>query len=391
LDTFWDSLIHCKSGIGRITLFDVTDLPLKIAGEVKGFDLRNFFKDSKPNRMARQTQLALVACQMAVEHAGLTAEALRGKGLLPLVLGVSCSATDIIGKGMEIVLTHGADKVRPYMVGACQPHAVGAALVQQLGLHASVTTISSACPSGLDAVMAGAKMIREGRADIVLTGGADSALNSAAISGFSAAGIPSLSTDFPPEEISRPFDAKRSGVVLSEGAGFMVLERLDAALARGATPYMEILGGGTVTDAPGAGKMEGLFHSMNLALANGGIYPEQIDYVCANALGDPVGDIIETQLIKRCFGSRAYQIPISSIRGVLGHAMSAAGISQLITCALSMKHQWVVPTANLHDPDPECDLDYVPLKPRRARIHMALINSHGIGGENASVVVKNME
>jgi 3-oxoacyl-[acyl-carrier-protein] synthase II len=387
LDAFWDSLINCKSGIGPITLFDVTDYPLKIAGEVRDFDLRHYMDGTcKPHRLARQTQLALVAFQQVIEHAGLIKEAIEKP--LSLVLGISSGGADIIEKAKEIIMTKGADRVRPYMVGACQPHAIGAALVQYFGIQSTVTTVSEACPSGLEAVAIATKMIQDGRADLVIAGGADSPLSNTGVAGFAAAGIPSLSRDFPPEEISRPFDAKRSGVVLSEGAGFLVLERLDSALARGATPYMEILGGATISDTPGEGNMDGLLHSMNVAMKNAGIYPEQVDYICANAVSDPVGDKTETTLIKKCFGARAYQIPITSIRGVVGHSLSAAGMFQLITCALTMKHQLISPTANLLYPDPECDLDYVPLTPRKAKINTALVNAHGIGGENCTVIVK---
>lgn len=389
LDAFWDSLINCKSGIGPITLFDVTDYPLKIAGEIKGFDLRHYMSETcKPYRLARQTQLALVAFLQAMEHAGLVKESINKP--LTLVLGISSGGADIIEKAKEIIMTKGADRVRPYMVGACQPHAIGAALVQYLGVQSSVTTVSEACPSGLEAVTIAAKMIQDGRTDLVVVGGADSPLSNTGVAGFAAAGIPSLSKDFPPEKVSRPFDAKRSGVVLSEGAGFLVLERLDSALARGATPYMEFLGGATISDTPGADNMEGLLHSMNMAMKNAGIYPDKVDYICANAVSDPTGDKTETALIKKCFGQRAYQIPVSSIRGVVGHSLSAAGMFQLITCALAMKHQLISPTANLCYPDPECDLDYVPLIPRKAKISTALVNSHGIGGENCTVIVKSV-
>ncbi len=389
LDAFWDSLIHCKSGIGPITLFDVTDYPLKIAGEIRGFDLRNYMDVAcKSYRLARQTQLALVAFKQVMEHSGLVKESIDKP--LALVLGISSGGADIIEKAKEIIMTKGADRVRPYMVGACQPHAIGAALVQYFGIQSSVITVSEACPSGLEAVVMATRMIQDGRVDFVVVGGADSPLSNTGVAGFAAAGIPSLSQDFPPEEVSRPFDAKRSGVVLSEGAGFLVLERLDSALARGATPYMEILGGATISDTPKADNMGGLLHSMNMAMKNVGIYPDQVDYICANAVSDPDGDKTETALIKKCFGPRAYQLPVSSIRGVIGHSLSAAGMFQLITCALIMKHQLIAPTANLRYPDPECDLDYVPLVPRPAKIDVALVNSHGIGGENCTVIVKRV-
>lgn len=391
LDAFWDSLIHCKSGIGPITLFDVTDYPLKIAGEIKGFDLRDYFGNTcKPNRLGRQTQLGLVACKMAVEDAGLTKELLKGRGPLHLVVGICSAAADIIESAKEIIMTRGADRVRPYMVGACQPHAISAAMVQLLDVQTSVTTISSACPSGLDAVALAAKMIKDQKTDMVIVGAADSPLSNTGVAGFAAAGIPSRSTDFPPGEISRPFDAKRSGVVLSEGAGFLVLERLDSALARGAQPLMEIAGGATVTDTPGVSGMEGLFHSMDMAMTNAGVYPDQVDYICANACSDVGGDQAEVQWVKKLFGKRSYQIPISSIRGVTGHPLAAAGVFQVISCALMMKNQMIVPTANLRNSDSECDLDHVALSARSTRVTVAMANGHGMGGENSTLIMKSL-
>jgi 3-oxoacyl-[acyl-carrier-protein] synthase II len=390
LDAFWDSLINCKSGIGPITLFDTTGFKVKIAGEVRNFDLRNYFgKECRPNRLARQTQLGLVACKMAIEHAGLTKEMLKACEPVAMVLGISSGASDIIERAKETIMTHGASRVRP-VIGACQPHAIGSALVQLLGTQATVSTLSNACPSGLDAVGAATQMIKSGRADLVIAGAADSPLTTTGVAGFAAVKIPSLSSDFPPEEVSRPFDLKRSGVVLSEGAGFVVLERLDVALARGAEPIIEILGGAAVTDAPGFGNMEGLFQTMSLATTNAGINLEQVDYICANATSDREGDKIETDLIKTTFGKRAYQIPISSIRGVMGHSLAPSSVAQVIACALTMKHQIISPTANLTNPDPECDLDYVPLKPRNAKVNIAMANSHGIGGENSTLIMKNV-
>lgn len=389
LDAYWDSLIHCKSGIAPITLFDISDIPLKIAGEVKNFDLKDFFgKNCKPQRLARQTQFALVACKMALEHAGLSEEFLRRGAPLSLVMGICSGAVDVTEQAKEILMTRGASRVRPHIVGSCQPHAIGAALVQMLGVQTSVTTISAACPSGLDAVAAAARMIRNGQTDLVVVGSADSPLNISTVASFCAAGIPSISTDFPPEEISRPFDLKRSGVVLSEGAGFLVFERLDSALARGAIPYMEIVSGATVTDTPGTTGMEGLFHSMNMAMMNAGIRPAQMDYICANACSDLGGDMAETEWIKKLFGECAYQIPVSSIRGVTGHPLAAAGMFQVIACALMIKHQRIIPTANLRNPDPNCDLDHVPLDARNAKMTFAMANGHGMGGENSTIIMK---
>jgi len=372
-------------------LFDTTNFAVKIAGEIKNFDLRDYFGSAcKPQRLARQTQLGLVACRMAIEHAGLTKEVLQKAEPVPLIVGISSSAVDIIEQVKEIVMTLGPSRVRPYMAGACQPFSIGAALVQLLGVQASVTTISAACPSGLDAVAVAARKIRDGISDLVVVGAADSPLNAPTIAAFIKAGLPSLTTEFAPQEVSRPFDAKRSGVVLSEGAGFIVLERLDSALARGATPYMEIVGGSTVTDTPGSENMAGLFHSMQFSMTNAGIYPEQIDYVCANATSDRRGDKIETEQLKQVLGRKAYQTPISSIRGVAGHGLAPAGMFQIITCALAMANQTIPPTANLTTPDPDCDLDYVPLSPRKGNLNIALANSHGLGGENSTIIMKRV-
>ena len=391
VDAFWDSIIHCKSGIGPITRFDASDFPVKIAGEVKNFDLRDYFgQNCKPNRLARQTQLGLVACKMAIEHAGLTKEMLMACNPLSMVLGVSSGASEIVEQAKETIITRGTHKVRP-VIGACQPHAIGAALVQFLGVQTCVSTLSNACPSGLDAIGEASRIIKTGRADMVLVGAADSPVTPTGVAGFAAVGIPSRSTDFPPEEVSRPFDAKREGVVLSEGAGFLVLERLDVALARGAIPLVEILGKATITDFPGLNEMDGLFHSMRFALINSGVYPEDVDYICANAVGDPVGDRIETEHIKKLFGQRAYQIPISSIRGVDGHSLAPSSIAQVIACVLAMKTDMIPPTANLTCPDVNCDLDYVPLKARNAKVNVAMANAHGIGGENSTLVMKKVK
>ncbi|MFA7369901.1 MAG: beta-ketoacyl synthase N-terminal-like domain-containing protein, partial [Kiritimatiellales bacterium] len=309
---------------------------------------------------------------------------------LPLVMGICSGAVDLIEQAKETVMTRGANRVKPYIVGSCQPHAISAAMVQMLGVQTSVTTISSACPSGLDSVAAAFRMIKEGRADIVIVGAADSPLNIATMASFYTAGLLSVSTDFPPEEISRPFDAKRSGTVAAEGAGFLILERLDSAIARSAAPYMEILGGATVTDSPGSPGMSGLFESMGMAMINAGVYEEQIDYIFANAVSDLHSDRVETEWIKKRFRERAYQIPVVSIRGVMGHPLAPAGMFQMIASALSLQHQIIIPTANLHYPDPFCDLDYVPLQPRHSKLDIVMANGHGMGGENSTVIVKRV-
>jgi len=387
LDAYWDSLVHCKSGIGPITLFDAKDFPVKIAGEIRGFNLRDYIPDAKPHRMSRQTQLAMVACKMAIEHAGLTAKALKRLEPLRMVLGISSSAADIIEAAKATIMTKGPRRVR-LLVGASQPSATAADLVQFLGVPASVTTVSNACPSGLDALEIATKEIQAGRSDCIVVGGADSPLNSTGVAGFARTGTVSGSTDIPPEAVCRPFDVKRNGVVLAEAAAFVVLERLDTALARGATLWAEIAGAVSMSDAPGGTGMDGLLQSMDRVMKNASVYPEQIDYICANAPSLPLSDATEAHLIQQLFGPLARRIPVSSIRGVMGHPLAPGGMLQTIACALIMRHHLIPPTANLTQPDPDCLLDLVMKEARHATVNIALINAHGVCGENTSLLVK---
>lgn len=390
LEPFWDALIHCKSGIGTITRFDPSNSPVKIAGEVRNFNLRDYFgSESRPHRYSWQTQLGLVACKMAFAQAGLTPDFLKKIDVVPVVMGVASGATHLVEHGVEVLKERGNLNIRQ-TVRAIPAAATAGAISQVFGFQTSATTISSCCPGGLDAVGDAARLIREGRSDLVLTGAVDSYVTPTTVAGFAAIRLNSSSTDFPPEQISRPFDLKRTGAVFSEGAGFLVLERLDTALARGATPLMEIVAGARFTDAAHDDDFGGLAKSMELALKNAGIYPEQVDYICANALGHPDMDAAEVIMIKRIFGGHAYRVPASSIRGVMGHALASSALMQLITCALAMKHQQIPPTANLTFPDPACDLDHVPLVARRAKVDVAMANSHGMAAENSTLVVRRV-
>lgn len=327
---------------------------------------------------------------MAFEQAGLTTDFLKKQEYIPVMLGVASSATHLVEHGVEVMNKRGPHKT-PMTVRSIPPAATAGALSQVFGFQVSPTTISSCCPSGLDAISEGAKLIREGRSDLVVTGAVDSYVTPITVAGFSAVRLTSTESDLLPEKVSRPFDLKRSGVVFGEGSGFLVLERLDSALARGATPLMEILSGARFTDSSDGEVLDGMGKSMDFAMEEAGIYPNQIDYICANAISDPEMDILEVKMIKEVFGEHACRIPVSSIRGVTGHALASAGLMQMVACALAMKHQLIPPTANLTDPDPECDLDHVPLNPRRAKVDIAIANSHGMAAENSTMVVKRVE
>lgn len=390
LDAFWDSLIHCKSGIGPITRFDTEKSPVKVAGEVRNFDMRDTFGPRcHPYRYSLQTQMGLVACHQAFEQAGLTPEQLKKSEVIPVVMGVASGATHLVEYGVEKLKERGNLNIRE-SVRAIPPAATAGAIAQVFGFQVSATTISSCCPSGLDAVIEAAKLIRTGQSDLVLTGAVDSYVTPTTVAGFAAIRINSASTEFPPDQLSRPFDAKRSGAVFSEGAGFLVLERLDAALARGAVPLMEIVSGARFTDSVGGDELGGMGKSMELALRNAGIYPGQVDYICADAASQPTMDPAEVKMIKRVFGAYAYQVPVSSIRGVMGHALAAAALMQMVTLAKVLEHQLIPPTANLTCPDPDCDLDHVPLTARDGKVQWAIANSRGMARENSTLVVRKV-
>lgn len=387
LDEFWDHVLACKSGIGEISLFKHPDFPVRYAGEVKDFRLARYIDGRcKPLRLSRHTQFALAATQMAIDHARLDPALLQACDPLPIVIGISTSAMEVIERNEDVLVAKGPLHVSPFGVGACQPHAAACALADYLGVRTRLVTLASACSAGLDAVAYCAGLIASGRADLALAGGADAPITPLSMASFARAGLAS-DFDGPPERSSRPFDLHRQGGLISEGAGVVVLERLDHALGRGAFPWIEILGYGNTADDAGVEAGYGLRFAMAEALANAGLLPRDIEYINAHGPGHPVIDRVETAMIKSVFGSHAGRIPVSSIKGVIGNPLAASGPLQLAACAMAMQSQRVPPTANYETADPHCDLDYVPLKPYVMSFHRALLNMHGLGGGNSSLVV----
>ncbi len=386
---FWHTLLSGESGIGPITLFDTSDAPCKIAGEIRNFDPFRFIDRSfKPQRMGRATQLALAATQMAIADAGIETEALRRIAGLPVVLGVSSSAVDVLEHHAAQVQRRGAAGGVPYSTYAFMPHAAASTITYVLKLNARPITISTACAAGLDAIAAAYDTIRGGRADVAIAGGADAPITHLCFASFAAAGLVSARPFDIPAKASRPFDRERDSGVISEGAAVVILENLEHALARGATPYLEIAGYGMNMDPEPSQPGSGLEQTMQTALANAGRGTDSVDYICAHGPGHPVLDRVETDMIKRVLGRRAYEVPVSSIKGVTGNPLAAAGPQQLVACSLAFRHKTIPPTANLETADPACDLDYVPAKGRAAELSCALINSHGLGGRNCSMVVQ---
>ena len=386
---FWDSLCRGISGIDRISLFDASAYPLAIAGEVKDFRMADHVHGSlNPRRMSRQTQLALAAAQQAILNAGLEpAEIRKDPTVFYLAVGVSTSSFDLFEKGKEQLMARGPQRVNPFMISGGQPHATSSTLVEYLDLPCRSVTMSTACTAGLDAVMDAAERIASGSTDMALAGGADAFVSPLGMAGFWSSGM-FPKWDGEPSRASRPFDRDRKGGILSEGAAFLMLERVECAQARGARVLAELAGFGNSVDKPHSEAGSGFPEAMDQALAQACCLPEDIGYVCAHGPSDPVIDRVETASLRKVLGRQAYRIPVSSIKGCTGNPLAAAGPMQLIATVQAFMSGSIPPTANLEYPDPDCDLDYVPGRPRRATPGHALVDLHGLGGRNTCAVVR---
>jgi len=392
VSAFWESLLAGRSGVGPITLFDASRHFLRIAGEVKEFDLSNFVNGHfKAKRLARHTQFAVAATQMALDDSGLTKEMLLSSGPVPVNVGVSTSAIDLIEGGMNRLVNHGPDKVSPFVVTYGLPHAITYSITDFLGIQAEGRTISSACQSGAEGIVLAAEAIISGRSRIAIAGGADAPITPLTVAAFCSGGLrPDSYDEQHPEKASRPFDLNRRGGILAEGAGMLILESLDHARARGARIYAELTGFGSSMDGAGEVAGHGMERSMAMALANAGLMPSSISYINAHGPSEPVMDNVEVQAIKKVFGDYALRVPVSSIKGVTGNPLAAQGPMQLIAAALAITQKMIPPTANLEHADPECDLDFVPLHSRRAGLDRVLVNVHGLGGGNISTIVERI-
>jgi 3-oxoacyl-[acyl-carrier-protein] synthase II len=389
----WESALAGKSGIAPIQRFDASPYPVRIAGEVKDFDPERYIPRKEARRMARCSQFAFVAAQQALADAGLSTP-VPNPERTGTVIGVGMG-------GMDWALEHSAKLWRQGMVGV-NPFALAASLPNMpsyyvsllAGAQGPITTPVAACATGSQAIGEATNLIRQGWADVVLAGGAEGLIVDVSVVGFAVMGALSRRND-EPERASRPFDKGRDGFVLSEGAGVLVLERLDYALARGAHIYGEILGYATSSDAYHIAQPDpearGVRRAMTWALENAGVAPENVDYVNAHGTSTPLNDAVETFALKKVFGDHAYKLAISSNKSVFGHTMGAAGAIETILTFKMFEEGLILPTLNLDEPDPECDLDYVPWKPRPANVRVALKNAFGFGGQNACLVLSRWD
>lgn len=390
VDETWRNLLTGQSGIDTITLCDYSRLPVHIAAEVKDFNVHQYIPPKEARRMARASHFAIAAAGQAVADAGLSypfthAEA-EQTGVL---LGTSMGGFDKAEQGIKEYL-QGLNKVSPFSLAMSSPNLSTFHVCVTLNAQGYTNTISTACSSGTVALAEAAEVIKRGRCQVMITGGVEANINEITLVGFVA--MRALSTrNSHPASASRPFDADRDGFVLGEGCAFFVLESLAHAQARGARIYAEILGSAHSSDtyhiaAPDP-EGRGAIRAMRWALQDANITPDDVDYINAHGPSTPLGDAIETQAIKTLFGERAYQIPVSSTKSMVGHTFAGAGAIEALACVKSIETGYIHHTINYQTPDPRCDLDYVPNRARPHPVNIALSNSFGIGGQNSSLVL----
>lgn len=386
-EALWESLLAGRSGIGPVTRFDASGMSSRIAGEVKDFyPLQTIDPALKPRRMSRQTQLGVVAAMQAIADARLDARTLKER-TVATIIGVASSSCEVVTETALLVEKHGPMHASRMAVGSSPPQATSAAVSRLFEARQNtVVGVSSACAAGLDAIGKAFYQIRSGRADLAICGGADAPISRMPMAEFAASGM--LSThNHEPLRGGRPFDRERSGGVIAEGAAVAVLETLDSARARGVSSYLEICGYDSCIDSGDDLPGSGLEPAMQGALTDGSCLPTEIDYISAWGPGDPVFDHCETRAIKNVFGPRAYHIAVSSIKGVIGNSLAGAGPLQMTALALAFRDRMVPPTCNYEHSDIFCDLDYVRDVPRRMNLRRAIINAHGVGGGNSTLLV----
>jgi len=389
-ETTWRRLLAGESGIERLEGIETDDLPVRIGGQVRGFNPRDYMDFKAAKRMGRFAQYAVAAAKMALDDAALAVSEENAE-LIGAVINTGGGGYLETTEETIVLERRGPNRVSPFYVplmapnmAACQPSIV-------FGLRGPVITSVAACASSIQAYTDAFHLLQRGEADAVLCGGTEAGINRLAIAALG--NMQALSTrNDEPHRASRPFDRDRDGFVLGEGAVVMVAERAAAAARRGARVYAEIAGGAITGDAyhitMPAPSGAGAALAMQRALRSAEMQPEEIDYVCAHGTGTPLNDVAETQAIKRVFGEHAYRLAISSPKSMVGHLLGAAGGISALVCTRAIVEGIVPPTANLENPDPECDLDYVPLRARRLPVRAAMANGFGFGGQNAVVIFK---
>jgi 3-oxoacyl-[acyl-carrier-protein] synthase II len=387
----WQGAVEGRSGVDFIRTFDTTDYPVHIAAEVKDFEGNGLVPAKELKRLDRCVQFALSASKEAMDDAGFNGYRPDRVGV---VLGSGIGGLHELLRQYDVLRERGPGRVSPTFLPNVLPDSASGQVAISLGLRGPNYAVVSACATGAHAIGEGADLVRHGAADAVLAGGTEGCIHPLFFAGFcSMRGL--AAEDEVPARACRPFDATRAGFVMGEGAGVVMLEELEHARKRGATIYAEVLGFGASNDAYHMAAPDpdsvGVAEMMTAALDRAGVAPERVDYINAHGTSTPLGDLAETKAIKDVFGDRAYDIAVSSTKSTMGHLLGAAGAVEAIMSALAIHERLIPPTINYNEPDPGCDLDYVPNDAREADIDVALSNAMGLGGHNGCVLLGRVE
>lgn len=386
---FWKNICEGKSGVGPITTFDASAYPSRIAGQVKNFDVSSIGK-KELKRMDKFVQYSIVATKEAFEDAGINLEQ-EDRDQIGVLVGSGIGGIETIEREHTTLITKGPDRLSPFLIPMLIVNMAPGQISIQFGLRGPNVSIATACATGTHAIGEAYRILMHDDAEVMVAGGTESAITPLGIGGFCAMRALSTRND-EPQRASRPFDKDRDGFVMGEGAGIVVMESLERAKKRGAKIYAEVAGYGLSGDAyhmtsptPGG---EGAARCMAMAMKNAKLAKESISYINAHGTSTQLNDKFETSAIKMVFGELAYKVPISSTKSMTGHLLGAAGGIELIACAMAVKNDIIPPTINYENPDPECDLDYVPNVARELTVETAMSNSLGFGGHNTSIIVK---
>ena len=393
VEEFWQGLVAGKSGVGWITVVDTEPYPVKVAGEISGFDPEQYMSRKEARRMARFSQFTVAAAVQAFDNAGLEVD-----GVEPERLGVSLGngygGLPNTDQAVRTIVEKGGMRVDPFFMLKTLPNMAASHVSMRFHAKGHTSTITTACAAATQAIGEAAEVIRRGTADVMLAGAAEAGMCELGLASFTV--MKALSTRHDdPTKASRPFDARRDGFVSSEGAAVFVLEGLEHAQARGASILAELIGFAASADAyhmvAPCVDGEGAARCIRWALEDAGVAPEEVDYINAHGTSTQLNDAAETMAIKTTLGEHAYQVPISSTKSMIGHTLGASGALESVACVKTLQTGVIHPTINYEYPDPNCDLDYVPEGARQADVRVVLKNSFGFGGQNACLVFRRFE
>ena len=392
LESYLKGLQSGQNGVDQITLFDASSHACRFAAEVKSFDPTGKLEPKESKRWDRFSKFGVIAAKEALNHSGLIIDNSNSERI-GVIIGSGVGGLLTMETQAHVLENKGASRVSPFTVPMMIPNMATGLAAIALGAKGPSSAVSTACAAGSNAIGDAFRLLQLGKADAMVCGGAEASITPLGVAGFASAKALSFRND-DPSTASRPFDSQRDGFVIGEGAGVLILETLDHALKRDATIHAEIIGYGTTCDAhhitsPTPGGVGGA-EAMKLALIDGQINPEEVDYINAHGTSTPANDSNETSAIKAALGNHAYQVPTSSTKSMTGHLLGGSGGIEAVACALAIKHEIIPPTINYSNPDPNCDLDYVPNKAREKKLGVVLSNSFGFGGHNVCLAFRKM-